>query len=86
MRKLADELIGLLAGLLTTISLIPQVRHSLRTRDLAGVSLHMYLLYTIGVALWALYGLDIGSWPVLITNMITFVLASIVLALKLKHK
>ncbi len=86
MRRIADELIGLLAGLLTTISFIPQVRHSLRTRDLAGVSLPMYLLFTAGVALWAFYGVDIGSWPILITNLVTFVLASVVLLLKLKHK
>jgi len=86
MQRFADELVGLLAGALTTASLIPQVRHSLRTRDLAGISLPMYSLFTAGVALWTVYGLMVSSWPVFITNIITFVLASIVLLLKVKHE
>jgi MtN3 and saliva related transmembrane protein len=86
MRENAEELIGLFAGVLTTASFVPQVRHSLRTRDLAGISLPMYCMFAAGVALWAVYGFVLGSWPILITNAITFVLASIVLLLKLKHK
>lgn len=86
MRENLEELIGLAAGALTTVSFIPQVRHSLLTRDLAGVSLRMYSLFTAGVALWAIYGIVLGSWPVLVTNAITFVLSSIVLVLKLRHR
>ena len=86
MRESGGELIGLFAGVLTTAAFVPQVRHSLRTRDLAGISLRMYSLFTVGVALWAIYGIILGSWPVLITNVITFTLASIVLLLKVKHK
>jgi MtN3 and saliva related transmembrane protein len=86
MRHDLDEVIGLAAGLLTTISFVPQVRHSIRTHDLAGISLPMYSLFTAGVALWAVYGVVLGSWPVLITNVITFALASTVLLLKLRDK
>ena len=86
MHENLDDLIGLVAGALTTASFVPQVRQSLRTRDLGGISLRMYSLFTAGVALWAVYGVFLGSWPVLITNAITLVLASTVLVLKLKEK
>ena len=86
MRENVQELIGLAAGILTTASFVPQVRHSLRTLDLSGISLRMYCLFTAGVALWAVYGLAIGSWPVLITNIVTFALAGTVLLLKLREK
>jgi MtN3 and saliva related transmembrane protein len=85
-RENLEEVIGLVAGALTTASFVPQVRQSIRTHDLAGISLRMYSLFTVGVALWAVYGLVLGSWPVLITNVITFALASTVLVLKLREK
>jgi MtN3 and saliva related transmembrane protein len=86
MHDKVDEVIGLVAGVLTTASFVPQVRQSIRTRDLKGISLPMYSLFTLGVALWAAYGLVVRSWSVLIPNVITFVLASTVLLLKLKEK
>lgn len=51
---------------------------------MSGISLHMYSLFTLGVALWCVYGLIIGSWPVILANGITLVLAALVLGLKLR--
>ena len=65
------------------ISFIPQVRHSWRTRDLSGISVRMYNLFTVGVALWLIYAIVLGSRPIAVTNAITLVLAGIVLFLKL---
>lgn len=79
------ETIGFTAAALTTVSFVPQVVRTLRTRDTRGISLWMYALFSTGVALWGIYGLLIGSWPVIAANAITLVLASIVLWHKLRE-
>ncbi|HUW50315.1 MAG TPA: SemiSWEET transporter [Sulfuricella sp.] len=76
------ELIGYFAAFLTTTAFVPQAWKSWRTRDLSGISLPMYALFTLGVALWMAYGLVIGSIPIVIGNAITLLLASVVLGLK----
>ena len=79
------ELVGYAAATLTTASFIPQALHSWSSRDLSGISLPMYALFTLGVALWMVYGLIIGSWPVILANAVTLLLAGTVLVLKLLH-
>jgi len=81
-----SELIGYPAAFLTTIAFVPQAWKSWRTRDLSGISLPMYALFTLGVALWLAYGVMIGSTPIVISNGITLVLAAVVLWLKLKER
>lgn len=80
------DLFGYAAAILTTVAFFPQVLKSWRTRDLSGVSLTMYGLFTAGVALWLAYGLLLGSWPIIAANGVTLALASVVLALKMKHR
>ncbi len=77
------NLLGYPAAFLTTIAFVPQAWQSWRTRDLSGVSLPMYALFTFGVALWLGYGIAIGSLPVIAANSVTLVLASLVLWLKI---
>ncbi|MGP1718442.1 MAG: SemiSWEET transporter [Methylophilus sp.] len=76
--------IGAIAAACTTLAFVPQVVKSWRTRDLSGISLPMYTIFTIGVILWLVYGVLISDWPVIIANAITALLASVVLLLKLK--
>lgn len=78
--------IGYVAAVLTTVSFVPQVWLSLRTRDLSGISLGMYSAFTAGVGLWLGYGLLLGAWPIIIANTITFALASGILAMKLRSR
>jgi MtN3 and saliva related transmembrane protein len=78
------DLIGTLAACLTTASFVPQVWHTLRTRDVSGISLGMYLVFTIGVALWLAYGLMLDAWPVVVANAITLILALAILTMKLR--
>ena len=78
------ELLGYPAAILTTAAFVPQAWKSWRTRDLSGISLPMYLLFTLGVACWLLYGLAIGSLPIVLANGITLCLAGLVLGLKLR--
>ena len=81
-----SEVIGYIAAFLTTFAFVPQALHSWQTRDLSGVSLPMYSLFSLGVLGWLIYGLMITSWPIIVANSITLVLACVVLVLKLKHQ
>jgi MtN3 and saliva related transmembrane protein len=80
----ATDLIGYAAAFLTTVAFVPQAWQIWRSRDGSGISLGKYLLFTSGVALWLVYGLLAGAWPVIVANAITLVLALFILVLKLK--
>jgi MtN3 and saliva related transmembrane protein len=77
------EIIGYCAAFLTTIAFLPQAIQSWRTRDLSGISVGMYSLFTVGVGLWLIYGLIIEKWPLIVANALTFALALSILVLKL---
>ena len=77
-----SNIIGYFAACLTTVAFIPQAYQSWKTRDLSGISLPMYTLFTSGVTLWLVYGFYIDSMPIVIANAITLVLSTIVLTLK----
>ena len=79
------DLVGAAAAFLTTASFLPQAWLSFRTRDVSGVSLLMYSVFTAGVALWLVYGWLLGSWPMVVANTITLVLALAILAMKLVY-
>ncbi len=80
------NLVGYAAAILTTVAFVPQVLKSWKTRDLSGILLPMYSFFTMGVIMWLVYGAMLGSWPIIIANAITMVLASVVLALKVIHR
>ena len=80
------DALGFVAGALTTAAFVPQVVKSWTSRDLAGISLRMYGLFTTGVALWLLYGIALASWPIIVCNAITLLLAGGVLYLKVSHR
>ena len=79
-------IMGFIAGLLTTIAFLPQVIKVYRTKSTKDISLPMYVIFTIGVATWVVYGLMLNSMDVFIFNVITFILAIVILAYKLKLK
>ena len=78
------DAIGSIAAVLTTASFVPQAWHSFKTRDVNGISLGMYSLFTAGVAMWLAYGLLLGAWPLIIANSVTLSLAIIILWMKLR--
>ena len=77
------ELLGLIAGLFTTVAFVPQVVKIWKSRHAKDISLAMFAIFSTGVALWIVYGFTIGSLPVILSNSITFALALAILALKL---
>lgn len=76
--------LGSAAAILTTVSFVPQTLKSIRTGDLSGVSLLMYSLFSVGVALWVVYGVMLESWPLAIANAVTLCMALIILVLKIR--
>lgn len=78
------DAIGSIAAVLTTASFVPQAWHSFKTRDVSGISLGMYSVFTLGVALWLLYGVLLQSWPLMIANSVTLALAAAILVMKLR--
>jgi MtN3 and saliva related transmembrane protein len=79
------ELFGYLAAFLTTISFIPQVIQVWRSKHTKDISLGMYSIFTLGIVVWFIYGILLDSWPIIIANSITIVLAGSVLTMKLKY-
>jgi len=78
--------IGYLAAALTTVAFIPQVLHTWRLRSTDGISLGMYVTFTIGVVLWLLYGVLLGAWPIIIANTVTLALTTSVLVLAIRYR
>ena len=78
-------LIGSSAAILTTIAFIPQVITTIKTKNTRDISLTMYILFCTGVFLWLIYGIAIQAMPLIGANLITLILALIILIYKLKY-
>lgn len=78
-------MIGLLAGFCTTISFLPQVIKTWRTRHTADLSLGMFLVFTIGCILWLTYGILTQEIAIILPNAVTIVLSAFILACKLRY-
>lgn len=80
------SLIGTIAATLTTTSFMPQAAKVIKTRHTHDISLGMYFLMTIGVAVWLVYGIMLEQWPIIISNAIGLIPTSIILFMKLREK
>jgi len=78
------DTIGYAAAALTTFAFVPQVVKSWRTRSTGDLSSTMLVVFTLGIALWLIYGVAVGSRPVVLANGVTLVLSAILVALKLR--
>ena len=79
-------LLGYFAGFLTTVSLIPQVVKTWKTKSAEDFSLGMLLIWWTGIACWVIYGVLMNAEPIVVWNMGTLLLAGAMLAMKLKFK
>jgi MtN3 and saliva related transmembrane protein len=78
------EVVGSVAAFFTTIAFVPQVIQTWKSQHARDLSLGMFSMFTLGVLLWLVYGLLIGSWPIIIANIITAGLAGTILYFKLR--
>lgn len=79
------EWAGYLAAAMTTLAFVPQAVKTIRTRDTRSISLGMYIVFTAGIAMWLVYGIALNSMPMILANIVTFLLSATILGLKLKH-
>lgn len=80
-----DFIIGLLAGLLCTVSFFPQVIKAFKTRRTKDLSLATFSILSIGLFLWIIYGILISQVPIILTNVLILVLSLLILGMKLKY-
>ena len=78
--------IGFFAAVCTTIAFLPQAIKVYKTKSTKDISLYMFLIFTIGVLSWLIYGLIINDWPVILANAVTLILSFFILIYKLKYK
>ena len=80
------EIIGTIAAILTTASFLPQVFKTIKSKDTESISFYMYLMFVSGVFCWIIYGFFLNNYQIITANIITFILAGIVLMMKIKDK
>ena len=83
MKIIYVEFFGYFAAILTTLAFIPQLVKTLKTKKAEDVSLTTLIMFLTGVAAWIIYGIQISSKPILIANVITFLLNFLILVFKL---
>ena len=79
------DAIGFLAGALTTIAFVPQALKMYTSKSGKDVSARMLLIFSAGVMLWLVYGIMIGSLPVILANVVTLILSAAIIALKVRY-
>ena len=79
------SVIGSVAGMSTTGAFLPQVIRTWRTRSTEDISLGMFLLTAFGLFLWLVYGIARNDWPLIVTDVVSLILAVTILGLKLRY-
>ncbi|MEP7327823.1 MAG: SemiSWEET transporter [Betaproteobacteria bacterium] len=80
-----DDMLGLVAGALTTVAFVPQIVHIARTRSAYDISWGLFGILGIGSMLWLWYGIRINSLPLMVTNVLTLLMQVIIFALKWRY-
>jgi MtN3 and saliva related transmembrane protein len=79
------ETIGSLAAASTTLCWLPQAVKIIRERQTQGISLITQAVFTVGLALWLIYGLFLMNWPLIVANAVTLVFSVVILILKVRY-
>jgi MtN3 and saliva related transmembrane protein len=81
-----EQIIGFIAGILTTVAVLPQLIKSWKTKKVMDISPFMFVLLLGGVGLWVVYGIIKNDYPIILTNGISFLLNSSMLLIMLLYK
>ncbi len=85
MNGLLVDTIGMAGAVLTTVSWLPQAIQVVRSRDTAALSLTGTIAFTIGIALWLVYGLALMDWPLITSDAVTLALMAVIVAMKVRY-
>jgi len=86
MDAVIGEIIGCICCTCTTIAFLPQAIKSIKTKDISGLSLTMYLIYCTGLIFWILYGIYLKSLQMIVSDSITLLFSSIILFMIIKSR
>ena len=78
--------IGFFAAICTTIAFLPQAFKVWKTKSTKDISLLMFIIFTIGVISWLIYGITISDLPIILANAVTLILSLFILVYKIKYK
>ena len=84
--QMMSMIIGLGAGILCTISFLPQIIKVIKTKQTKDLSLITFSLLSLGVLLWSVYGALMKSFPIIASNAVIFILSLLIVAMKIKYK
>lgn len=80
-----NNIIGIIAGVITTSALIPQALKIYKTKSARDVSLMMFIFLAVGIALWFIYGILIKEIPVILANFISLILIFTIIFMKIRY-
>ncbi len=80
------DILGLVAGVCTTVAVIPQIRKAWKTKKVEDVSPGMFIVLMVGLFLWVIYGITQDDIPIIATNGVAFCLNGLMLFLMVKYK
>ena len=80
------NIVGFAAGALTTIAFVPQVIKIWRSKSASDISLGTFAIFSFGVTMWLLYGIQLGAVPIILANAVTLLLSLTILFFKIKYK
>ena len=81
----SGETIGFIAGTLTTVAFVPQVYKTWKTKSAKDVSLIMFVIFSIGVMCWLVYGITFKKIPIIMSNSAILTLSAIQIILKIRY-
>jgi MtN3 and saliva related transmembrane protein len=85
MNSWLPTILATIAGILSTASFVPQVLKAWKERDTAAISKRMYMVTVTAFILWSAYGFMIGSWPLIVFNLLSLALSGSILFLKIRN-
>lgn len=80
------NIVGFTAGALTTIAFVPQVIKIWKSKRASDISMGTFAIFSFGVTMWLLYGIQLGAVPIILANGVTLVLSLTILFFKFKYK
>ncbi|MCS7163473.1 MAG: SemiSWEET transporter [Thermodesulfovibrio sp.] len=80
-----SNIIGIIAGAITTSALIPQVLKIYKTKSAKDISLTMFIFMAVGISLWLLYGFLIEEFPVILANTVSLFLIGLIIIMKIRY-
>ena len=81
-----EQLVGIIAGICTGVSLLPQLIKIIKEKKADGVSYGMLVILVVGLAGWVYYGLLREDYPIIITNAFSFLVNTFIIVLSIRYK